>query len=482
MKKITLVLGVIDSLLLLAAAIYLMIISQIIIAVCLSVLAIIDFILSILSVRKKGACIALLILGIIRFQFGLLIIIGGAIGLDNFKKKENMALEAEKSEVIAKETKEADNNADINSDILNDYAIDRINKPLISKILDVDDHDVISLKNADVVYIQCRKLYVSKYSGNLYLTAELTEVKEGDGSIVIFRIDYENDQIYVEENDDISEAVFTDYKMSIRETDYSENDEIKIKRSDFKLDLYDVNIDEKTWKRFKKSASQEELAVIAIGAKYRVAHRRILNIIYAIGIVLSIALFFSTSGWSLFGYVIFAFLATKSIRYEDTYGQSYGRLDDKYSAFVDNFFNSNIWLKILDFFVKLCVLWLTIPYQAVLLFIGTFAPNFVISKNGILVSLPKGYDVGCLGAIGEYYANVKFMDEAVSAIRESNKAITEKTEESPADKFYKRKEYTYTDSYGYEQTVYTDNDKDFYGKDGKYVGSAGDGHKFKIKK
>lgn len=251
-----------------------------------------------------------------------------------------------------------------------------------------------------------------------------------------------------------------------------------ISPSAFRLDLYDANIDEKTWKQFKKTATQDELAVIAIGAKYRLVHSRIKNILYAIGIVLSIAIFWPTGGWSLIGYPVFAFLATKSIRYSDTYTQTYHRLDKEYKARVNSYYKNNIWLSVMDQVIQLAVFWITIPYQAILLLIGSFAPNFVIAKNGILVSVPQGYDVGGLGAVGEYYAQFKLIDEALANSHGSSMANTEK---DSADRYYDKKEYTYTDQYGYEQTVYSDNEKDFYDVGGKYVGSAGEKGKFKKK-
>ena len=50
---------------------------------------------------------------------------------------------------------------------------------------------------------------------------------------------------------------------------------------------------------------------------------------------------------------------------------------------------------------------------------------------------------------------------------------------SPTDEYYHMDTYTYTDSHGYEQTVYSKDGKDFYDVGGHYVGS--DGGKFKKK-
>ena len=107
-----------------------------------------------------------------------------------------------------------------------------------------------------------------------------------------------------------------------------------------------------------------------------------------------------------------------------------------------------------------------------------FAPNFVISKNGILVSIPKGYDVGDLGAVGAYYSSFSFLDEALA--NQSNNSAQPAQSGSPTDDYYKKDEYTYTDSRGYEQTVYSGDGKDFYDAGGHYAGSSDEnGGKFK---
>ena len=359
--------------------------------------------------------------------------------------------------------------------VLADYPVDYENKPAVSRLLDMDNRENLFLENEDGNSYEFHQLYVTLCGGKIYALTETVGLSEEEGGgLIVFRVDYESDTFHIEEDDALCESVLEEYKHAVNAA--YEYDKQEIKRSDFKLDLYDSNIDEKTWKEFKKTASQEELAVIAIGAKYRVAHSRIKNIIYAIGIILSILLFWPTGGWSLIGYPVFAFLATKSIRYEDTYNQSYRKLNKEFRTYVDNYYNGNIGLKILDCIIKIAIFWITIPYQAILLLIGTFAPNFVISKNGILVSIPNGHDVGNLGAIGAYYASFSFIDEALDNRQKSSSGASG----SPTDDYYKKKEYTYTDSHGYEQTVYSDDEKNFYDVGGHYVGSTEDG-KFKKK-
>ncbi len=297
-------------------------------------------------------------------------------------------------------------------EILNAYPVDYENKPTVSQALDLSNDKNLVLTDEYGTTVELRQLYICVHNGGLYLLAENAGENE-NGKGAVFCINYDADTFTIEKDDSICEVVYNKYTEAVSGNKYEQQ---KISRKDFKLDLYDSNIDEKSWKEFKKTASQEELAVIAIGAKYRVAHGRILNIIYAIGIILSIALFWPTGGYSLIGYPVFAFLATKAIRYEDTYGQSYRKLNKEYKALVDGYYNSNVGLTILDAIIKIAIFWITIPYQAILMLIGLVAPNFVISKNGILVSIPKGYDVGNLGEIGAYYSSFSFIDEMTDSV------------------------------------------------------------------
>ena len=156
---------------------------------------------------------------------------------------------------------------------------------------------------------------------------------------------------------------------------------------------------------------------MAIGSKYRLAKGRIKTIIFALGIILSIIIGLATIGSDvgiiilIGGYVLFSFLSTKSIRYQDTYEKCARKLNKEYKTKLKEFIPSSIVTSILDWFIQLVIVYITIPYQAILMLIGLFAPNFVIAKNGVLVSIPKGYDIGGLGAIGEYYQSFNVVDE-----------------------------------------------------------------------
>lgn len=251
-----------------------------------------------------------------------------------------------------------------------------------------------------------------------------------------------------------------------------------------KLDLYDVSVHEKDWKQFRKSASQDELLILGIGTKYRVISRRIISYLSALGIILSvvIGLMLFTLGDAntgliilIVGYVLFSFLATKFIRYSDSLSQITRKLDAENKEILKKIFAVSPALSFFDALVQFIIMMITIPYQALLMAVGMIAPNFAIAKNGVLVAIPKGYDVGNLGAVGEFYACCSILDEW-EGYRHEHAASP--AEEGKSEKFdcYARDEYTYTDSHGYEQTVYSSDGKEFYDIGGHYVGS--DGGKF----
>lgn len=195
-----------------------------------------------------------------------------------------------------------------------------------------------------------------------------------------------------------------------------------------KLDLLDVSIHSKEWKQFRKSASQEELFILAIGSKYRLRSTLITSLLFSIGIVASIVIgiLLFASGISeglivlIVGYLLFSFLSSKHIRYQDTFNQLKGKLKGKYKEQINNILTYSIGLSILDFFLQFALMWLTIPYQAIMLLLGEFAPNFVIAKNGVLVSVPRGYGMDNLILMGEYYKQNSLLDDLMKTQHEKS--------------------------------------------------------------
>ena len=209
-------------------------------------------------------------------------------------------------------------------------------------------------------------------------------------------------------------------------TDSAPNEKAAIQ----KLDLEDVSIHEKEWKEFRKTASQEELLILAIGSKYRLRTSIIKSLLFAIGLVLSVVvglclLFSTTVGLVILigGYLIFAFLSSKHIRYQDTFNQINRKLDKENKLYMKSVFKYSAGMTVLDIFLKFALMWLTIPYQALMLVLGMIAPNFTIAKNGVLVSVPKGYGLENLIDMGEYYKKYSLLDEMIETQKNSTNYI-----------------------------------------------------------
>lgn len=238
-----------------------------------------------------------------------------------------------------------------------------------------------------------------------------------------------------------------------------------------KLDLFDVSVHEKDWKQYRKSASQEELLILGIGVKYRLITKRLVSYLSALGIMLSViiglVLISSMEDMSaglivlVAGYAVFSFLATKFIRYNDSLSQINRRLDKENKAALKSVFNVSAAAGFFDGLVRALIMFITLPYQAVLMFIGMFAPNFVIAKNGVLIAIPKGYDIGNLASAGEYYASRSLLDDWRQTSYNENH----------------RYKATFINDMGCEQTVYSADGKSFYTDGGSYVGQSDDNGK-----
>lgn len=235
-----------------------------------------------------------------------------------------------------------------------------------------------------------------------------------------------------------------------------------------KLDLFDVSIHEKDWKQFRKSAAQDELLILGIGAKYRLISKRLISYLSALGILLSIIAGFvmislldmMSAGLIVLvvGYLVFSFLATKFIRYNDSYKQIYRCLDKENKAALKKIFKVSAAAAFFDALRNFFVVWLTIPYQAILMLIGMFAPNFVIAKNGVLVAIPKGCDIGNLAAVGDYYASRSLLDDWEQTSYEKSHRYTA----------------TIINNMGCEQKVHSADGVNYYFEDGSYAGHTDD--------
>ena len=238
-----------------------------------------------------------------------------------------------------------------------------------------------------------------------------------------------------------------------------------------KLDLINVSIHERDWKEFRKSATQEELLVLGLGVQYRIIKGRPIAWISMLGMILSVVVglllmeFMGDISTGLIvlvvGYVVFSFLATKVIRFNDSYKQICRRLEKENRKLLKSAYKVSSAASFFDTFVQLPIMFLTIPYQAIMMLIGMFAPNFVVSKNGVLIAIPKGYDIGNLESIGAYYASYSLLDDMEQTSYEKNHKYVA----------------TFTNSMGCEETVCSPDGVKFYKDNGEYVGYSNDNGK-----
>lgn len=193
-----------------------------------------------------------------------------------------------------------------------------------------------------------------------------------------------------------------------------------------KLDLHEISIPEKDWNQFKKSAEEDDLLILGVGVKYKLAKSRILSLICALGliaafvagaIILATSYIFTDAFITFFViYIIFAFLCTKKIRRESTLSQITKNLNADYRKILNKLFVPSTFIWVLDFISYLIILVLTIPYQIIMFVIGLFCPKFVISKNGVLVAIPKGYGLDQLEVIGNYYEGISLFNEYMKVV------------------------------------------------------------------
>lgn len=387
-------------------------------------LGILNVVLGLYGKKSKKCSHVLLIINIWTNILSIIGIIGASLCYNSFKREEKEKLPIETPTSHPAVITDKDNNQIIdNTDLLYKH-----NSLLLQILRDPNHSEDIQLQGENGKRIDFHQIYVCVLERKLYCILKpidkIQDVEENE--VMVFGLE-ENEELGMHQllivlDEKLAKKVFEMYEQQFEISQKTPIGKRVGKRKLPVLDLYDVSIHEKDWRLFKKSATQEEFLVLAIGSKYRLEKGRIKSIFFALGIVLSIVIGILTIGSDvgliilIGGYVLFSFLSTKAIRYQDTYEKCYRKLNKKNKIKIKEFISTPIILRILDWFIQLAIVYITIPYQAILLLIGMFAPNFVIAKNGVLVSIPKGYDIGALGTIGTYYESFNFLDEYMDTL------------------------------------------------------------------
>lgn len=254
--------------------------------------------------------------------------------------------------------------------------------------------------------------------------------------------------------------------------------------SDFNLGFADTIVSSSDWKAFRRGASDDELAALAIGSRYRLygAGFFVKAIVSVVGMILSVVIgasCVSSFGWFSIillvgGYLFFNLLASKLTGYADTYSSCYRKLSENSRRLIKNLFPENAALTVLRTIVVMALNIITIPYKFILLIIEVLIPparNWCVAhggNEGAVITIPNGYDIGNLGALGQYYASATF-----------SHAWEEHLNNVEREKLAKFSTYEYTDKKGMRQVAYSDDGKTFYSSTNKLheVGTSTDGGK-----
>ncbi len=354
-----------------------------------------------------------------------------------------------------------------------EYENDDVVKQVLS---DEVDEIVAYYENVKVLCIKMGYIY-SKASGEERLYALVAPTKDATNKMRVVVYDpNKNAMVAMSEYlCDLERKVFEEWRQAVNAISLS------------KIEFEDKPIGEKEWKQFRKCASQEDLAVLAIGARFKETGKQffIRALIAVVGTILSIVLGLADIISNIFGsdgllgvviviggYLFFNSLAVKLTSYSSTYKDCYKRLTAENKAYVDSFFDEKGAVAILKELVVFGLMFFTLPYRAILMFIGTMMPSaedWCVAHGGMggtFVTLPKGYDVGSLREVGEYYESCKFVD-----------AWVEESEKAKKERELKVQTYQYTDENGITKTAYSNDGKNFYSSSDLYfkVGESNDG-------
>ncbi len=306
----------------------------------------------------------------------------------------------------------------------------------------------------------------SKASGKKKLYAIVAPTIDNiQSSRVVVYDEERNAMVFLSENIcELEKKVFEEWRKTVNAVSLS------------KIEFEDKPIGEKEWKAFKKEASQEELAILAIGSKCMSSGKQffiralisVLGTLACIigGIVGVAGLEESVFGIAIVvgGYVFFNTLAVRLTGYTSTFGDCYKKLTKENKAYVDSFFDDSGVVEFFNRLVEMGLFFFALPYRAILMFIGMMIPSaedWCVAHGGIggtVVTLPKGYDIGGLREVGEYYESCKFMD-----------AWDKHVEEMKQEQKAKTKEYEYTDDNGVTHKTYTTDGTNFYSSPSEYT-------------
>ncbi len=259
-----------------------------------------------------------------------------------------------------------------------------------------------------------------------------------------------------------------------------------------------ISIPDKEWKEYREKAQQDELFVLGTGMKLWLAQTRIKALCYTIGLLLSViiglVILFCANVIAgaiilALGYLVFCSLCMRGHFIRTTLNQTKRKLTADNRKALDAEFKAKGGAAFADVFISVVLLILSEPYNMALALISAVLPSVLNTK----LVIPEGFGFEALEEIKRYYAERSFLSETIDILadheRHDARKYASNTSPTPTDEYYKKSGYTYTDEHGYEQTVFSDNGKDFYDDGDRCVGHAVDektveirGNEYKVEK
>lgn len=272
------------------------------------------------------------------------------------------------------------------------------------------------------------------------------------------------------------------------------NAQKNIHRSTADVPLKIISIPDKEWKEYRNQAPQDELLVLGIGMKLWLEKTRKSALFFMLGLLLSVivgiilAVFVNAVAGILIlaaGYLVFCTLIMRRHFIKTSLNQAKSKLSAENKKALDAEFKTSGGATVAEVFITVMLCSVCQPYSMVLAVASAALPSLLNTK----LVIPEGYGFEALEEVKSYYAEKSFLSEVIGDITDYNindsrrTRLNEEAASSPADDYYKKDKYTYTDGNGYEQTVYSDNGKDFYDEGGNYeFGGERQGDNIVIKK
>ncbi len=384
-------------------------------------------------------------------------------------------------EQISAESSQTTFNGNVNEQPKASIPFEHSDADVVKQVLSEEVEELTVYYN-DEGYICEQYGYIySKASGEEKLYAIVAPTIDNIQSSRVVVYDAErNAMVFLSENIcELEKKVFEEWRKTVNAVSLS------------KIEFEDKPVGEKEWKAFKKEASQEDLAILAIGSKCMSSGKQFFiraliavlgTLACVIGGIVGVAgLDESILGIAIMvgGYVSFNTLAVRLTGYTSTFGDCYKKLTKENKAYVDSFFDDSGVVEFFNRLVEMGLFFFALPYRAILMLIGTMIPSaedWCVAHGGIggtVITLPKGYDIGGLREVGEYYESCKFMDAWDKHVEEMEVNKLKQIEANT---------YEYKDKNGETQKVYSADGKNFYryGNLSDKIGESHDGKTIEI--